>query len=45
MKAKELYRHRQVYYFDALDRLFEGKETPEYVHYRFKKLKLIRTKK
>ena len=41
-KFKEVLSHRTAVYEQALDNLIQGKETPEYVHYRFKKLKALR---
>ena len=44
MKDRACLHHRTQYYYDGLDRLLEGKDTPEYVRYRYKKLKAIKKK-
>ena len=40
-KKNECYRHREIVYESALDRLQQGKTTPEYVRQRFLKLKQV----
>jgi len=35
-------QHREFYYYKAIQKLIDGKETPEYVLYRYRKLKRIR---
>ena len=42
IKYKELQAHRQMVYEAALDRILAGKETPEFVHYRWQKLKRVK---
>lgn len=44
VKQRVAFEHRQAYYLKALDKLFEGKVSPEYVAERFGKLKEIRGK-
>jgi hypothetical protein len=44
MNVRTLIKHRNNCYYDALDRLIQGKESPEYVRYRWKKLKLVKKK-
>ena len=40
-KKRECIHHRQVKYNDAIQRLIDGESDPEYVRYRFNKLKRI----
>lgn len=42
IKRNNLIKHRNSMYEDAINRLIDGKETPEYVKYRWKKLKKVR---
>ena len=40
-KKRECIHHRQEKYDDAIQKLIDGKSDPEYVRYRFSKLKRI----
>ena len=42
MKTIDLYRHRNNLYYDSLDDLMRGAESPEYVRLRWKKLKRVK---
>ena len=39
MNNRDCLSHRNTLFFDSLDRLMAGKETPEYVYYRAQKRK------
>ena len=41
-KYKQILSHRTAVYEQALDNLIQGRETVEYVHYRWKKLHAIK---
>ncbi len=42
LKRKEIQAHRQMVYEASLDRILAGKETPEFVRYRWQKLKRVK---
>ncbi len=42
LKYREILNHRTAVYEKALDKLIAGRETVEYVHYRFQKLKALK---
>lgn len=44
MNNTECLKHRETYYYEALDRLMEGRENPVYVTLRWKKYKDIKKK-
>lgn len=41
-KLTELRQHREQVYLQSLDNLIQGIDSPDYVHYRFKKYKRIK---
>lgn len=41
-KKRECKQHREMVYEHALDKLVNGKCPPEYVHFRYQKLKEVR---
>lgn len=42
IKYRQVLNHRTAIYEQALDNLMQGRETVEYVRYRFKKLKALK---